>query len=375
MHAALEANNGTGASSRRLSYILYNVWIVATDIGDELMKKAIKRVLVKCGLMSKGGKKPRSANQAAGSSKKHRTPFAQKVYVPQWRFKNYLAMKEFGEEHKRWFIEQRYLHMIGHFPDLDDPKLFNEKLHWLNLNYENPLITRCCDKFELKRYVSEVVGSQYTVPTLRTYSRANEIDFDELPDRFAIKVNWGDGIEFSVVVSDKKKANIDLIKGKMANAMQPWNNLYYSHFFWGYKNVKPVIFAEEYLDAGEEDIKDYKIHCFNGEPKIVLVCEDRQSGKLHKTFLDVDWKLLPCRRADGEVNPNVEKPENYDEMIDVARALARPFPFVRVDFYSLNGRLYVGEMTFHPGCGFEKFIPEEWDRIVGDMLVLPEKNN
>lgn len=336
------------------------------------MKRKAKRALKKLGLRSETIKPSANKEVVQKAKKPPLKSFGQTIYVPRWRLKNYFAVQEFGDSHKRWFIEQRYLHLLKKFPDLDNPRLFNEKIHWLNLHYKDPLITRCCDKYELKNYVSEVVGEQYVVPNICAYRSANEICFDELPDRFAIKVNWGDGPEFSHVVSDKAKANEDQIKGKMNNAIQPWNNLYYSHFFWGYKNVQPRIFVEEFLDSGNEDIKDYKVHCFNGEPKFILVCEDRQKGNLQKTFLDLDWNLMPCYRADGAVNPNVEKPCNFDEMIEIARKLAEPFPFVRVDFYSLDRSLYVGEMTFHPGCGFEEFLPSEWNLKVGDMLVLPE---
>ena len=250
---------------------------------------------------------------------------------------------------------------------------FNEKIHWLNLNYQNELITKCCDKYEMKIYIKEKIGSKYAVPVLKVFNSANEINFDELPNKFAIKVNWGDGAEFSELVTDKKNVDINKIKFKMNNAIQPWNNLYYSHFFWGYKNVKPKIFVEQYLEHDGSDLNDYKVHCFNGEPKLILVCEERSNQRMKKTFLDTNWNILPCRRDDGDVNPDVKKPNNLDEMLKIAKILSKPFPFVRVDFYNVNNQLYIGEMTFHPGCGFESFIPESYNRIFGDMIVLPNK--
>ena len=298
--------------------------------------------------------------------------FADRIYTPTWRLRNYYALKEFGPQIKRWFIEQRYYHVLNKFPDLDNPKTFNEKIHWLNLNYHNPLITRCCDKYELKYYITEQIGEQYVVPVLKTYKRASEIHFSELPEQFVIKANWGDGPEFLEIIKDKSIADENAIKFKFNNAIQPWNNLYYSHFFWGYKNVKPVIYAEKYIEHKGSDLDDFKFHCFNGVPKFVLVCEDRTSGKMKKTFLDLDWKIMPCYRADGEVNRNVKKPENFDEMLNIVNKLCKPFPFVRVDLYNVEGQLYVGEMTFHPGCALENFIPEEYNYIVGDMLKLPE---
>ena len=305
--------------------------------------------------------------------KKTQLPFSETIYNPRWRLKNYFALREFGESHKRWFIEQKYSYLLGEFPDLDNPKTFNEKIHWLNLNYQNELITKCCDKYEMKIYIKEKIGSKYAVPVLKVFNSANEINFDELPNKFAIKVNWGDGAEFSELVTDKKKVDINKIKFKMNNAIQPWNNLYYSHFFWGYKNVKPKIFVEQYLEHDGSDLNDYKVHCFNGEPKLILVCEERSNQRMKKTFLDTNWNILPCRRDDGDVNPDVKKPNNLDEMLKIAKILSKPFPFVRVDFYNVNNQLYIGEMTFHPGCGFESFIPESYNRIFGDMIVLPNK--
>ena len=323
-------------------------------------KKVIRKALEKMGIVE--------------PKRKVKHKFSDSIYTPRWRYKNYFAVREFGSSHKRWFIEQRYLWSIGQFPDLDNPRLFNEKIHWLNLNYQDSRITRCCDKLEMKEYIKEQVGDGFSVPTIRTYDLANDICFDELPEKFVLKVNWGDGPEYSVLVTDKSKANEDRIKGKMNNAMRPWNNLYYSHFFWGYKNVLPKIYAEEFVESGEGGLSDYKIHCFGGEPKVVLVCEDRKAGGLKKTFFDMDWNLLPCHRADGALNPDASKPPLFDEMVRIARILSAPFPFVRVDFYSVEGKIYVGEMTFHPGCGFEKFSPSEWDLKFGDMIELPERS-
>ena len=155
----------------------------------------------------------------------------------------------------------RFENFLNEFPDLDHPTKFNEKLHWLSLNYQDERITRCCDKLEMKKYVTEQLGEGYVVPVLKTYTKAADINFDELPDKFAIKVNWGDGYEYSDLVTSKSAADITKIKSKMNNAMQPWNNGYYSHFSWGYKHVKPYIFVEQYIDHPGSDLTDYKFHC------------------------------------------------------------------------------------------------------------------
>lgn len=320
------------------------------------MKKILKKILTKAKIIRKPG-------------------LDDIIYQPRWRWNNYIAVRQFGASHVRWFTEQRYMFYLREFPNLDNPRKFNEKIHWLNLNYSNPLITRCCDKLEMKNYVEERLGSGFTVPAIAVYEHAADIDFSSLPDRFAIKLNWGDGKEYSELVLDKSNANEYAIKTKMSNGIQPWNNVYYANFFRGYKDVKGRIFVEQYIEHEGTDLTDYKIHCFNGEPKFILVCEERSRGrKMFKTFLDLDWKVLPCRRNDGLVNNNAVKPGNFAEMLEIARKLCKPFPFVRIDLYNVNARIYVGEMTFHPGCGYESFYPEDWNVKVGDMLRLPERN-
>ena len=303
-----------------------------------MLKLIIKKILLKLGYEIHKSNKLKDIKVTNTVSnfiaKKTRPTFAESIYVPRWRIKNYFALKEFGEGVKRWFIEQKYTYILGEFPDLDNPKKFNEKIHWLNLNYQDDKITRCCDKYEMKKYVSEKIGNEYVLPVLKVYDKAADINISELPDKFAIKVNWGDGPEFSEIITCKNKANINKIKAKMNNAMQPWNNLYYSHFFWGYKNVKPKIFVEKYLEHSGSDLIDYKFHCFNGVPRFVLVCEERSKSRMKKTFLDMDWKILPCHRSDGDVNPNIKQPDNFKKMIELARILAIPFPFVRIDFYN-----------------------------------------
>ncbi len=340
----------------------------------KLIKKIIKKVLALFGYrIRKIDSTMYGAHTDSNGKNRNKGPFAESIYNPRWRLKNYYALKEFGPGIKRWFTEQKYFHTLGLFPNLDDPKDFNEKIHWLSLNYHNPTITRCCDKYELKKYVTEQIGEEYTVPVLKVYKHAHEINFAELPDKFAIKANWGDGPEFMALVEDKHTANEDAIKFKMNNAMQPWNNLYYSHFFWGYKNVPGRIFVEKYIEHTGTDLNDYKFHCFNGVPRFVLVCEERSAKRMKKTFLDLDWNIMPCHRADGDVNQDVQKPDNFDEMLRIVNILCKPFPFVRVDLYNASGQLYVGEMTFHPGCGLESFVPTSYNRIIGDMLELPKE--
>ena len=269
-----------------------------------------------------------------------------------------------------WYMRKLFYKSNHYFPNLENPQSFNEKLHWLKLNYHNPLITTCCDKFKVKDYVEQVIGKGYTVPTIKSWNNVNDINFDELPEKFVLKVNWSSG--YNIIVKNKALLNIDKIKHKLNQYMQPYNNSYYVSFNWGYKDMKPVIYAEEFLDALEGDIPDYKFLCYNGEPKNLFVVSNRYSH-MSLDFFDMDWNLLPFTRKYPNSKKIPQKPENFDEMVKIARKLAKPFPFVRIDFYSIKNKVYLGEMTFYPGGGLEPFSPQEWDYKMGSYIELPDK--
>lgn len=279
-------------------------------------------------------------------------------------------MARLNPENKKWYMRQLFYSNVHYFPDFDRPRTFNEKIHWLKLYYHNPLITKCCDKYAVKEYVKEVLGEGYTVPTIAAWNNVNEIDFDALPEKFALKVNWSSG--YNIIVKDKAKLDVNSAKAKISQWMQPWNNSYYVNFNWGYKNMKPVIYAEQYIEQADGQVYDYKFFCYNGEPKNLYVATDRFSDKRF-TYFDINWNHLPFAREAKMGDPGLPKPKHFDEMIKLARKLAQPFPFVRVDFYEIGDRVFVGEMTFYPSGGIYPFEPQEWDFAYGDMIQLPSK--
>lgn len=289
------------------------------------------------------------------------------------RFYNNIIDQIFPTQVKKGILEERFYKMVGYFPNLDHPRSFNEKLNWLKLYYRDPLMTKCFDKITFKDYICEQLGEGYTVPLLGVYKTAEEIDFDKLPQQFVIKSNCGWGSLQVGVVKDKSKADLDKIKQAANSWLIPWNNYYYQSFEWDSKDVVPQIVVEEFVGELEGDVPDYKFMCFNGEPKCLFVVADRRSD-MALNFYDMDWNLLPFTRKYPNTKYPLKKPKNFEKMIEIARKLAQPFPFVRVDFYDLEDRLYVGELTFMPGGGVEAFDPVEWDYKMGELLQLPEKS-
>ena len=195
----------------------------------------------------------------------------------------------------------------------------------------------------------------------------DEIDFDSLPSRFVLKVNWGSGQ--NIIVKDKSKLNINEAKEKLRNWLKPENNHYYGGIEWCYKDIPPKIIAEEYMQQLDGDLYDYKFLVYGGKVKNLFIVSDRFNKK-YFDFYDREYNRLPFKRLYNNSPNGIEKPANYEKMVELAEKLAEGLPFVRVDFYSVNDKIYFGEMTFYPGGGFEPFEPVEWDYKLGDMIDL-----
>lgn len=277
------------------------------------------------------------------------------------------------EEKKKEILKEHFLMRVGYELNLDEPRTFNEKIMWSKLYYQNPLITKCCDKFAVKDYVKEVIGEEYVIPGIAHWSDPDDIDFDSLPDRFVLKVNWSSG--YNIIVRDKSQLDIEATRKKLKKWMKPDRNAYYQFFNWGFKNVKPVVYAEEYLEQVDGQVYDYKFFTFDAKVKMMFVATDREEeGRLTHDFFDRDFNPLPfsyggIRHADTLPMKN----KHYEKMVELAETLAKPFPFCRVDFYEIGDAIYVGEMTFYPGGGILAFDPVEWDYTIGEWYHLPEK--
>ena len=278
------------------------------------------------------------------------------------------------DERKEALLAKVFEKQHGYKINFRDPKTFNEKLMWMKLYYQEPLITKCCDKFAVKDYVSRMVGPEYVVPTIKSWTNPGQIDFDALPERYVLKVNWSSG--YLKIVKNKEELDAAATRRQLAKWIKPYRNSYYQTFNWGYKNMPPIIFAEEYIEQTDEQVYDYKFFCFGGRVDSLFIATDRQDKTKPTTFDFYDAEFNPLDITYGghaHVEKPHEKPKNFEKMKEIAAKLSKPFPFVRVDFYDLGDRVYVGEMTFYSGGALLSFEPFEWDEKYGEMIRLPDK--
>jgi len=253
--------------------------------------------------------------------------------------------------------------------DLKSPKTYNEKLQWLKLYDRKPEYSRMVDKAEAKNFVANIIGQQHIIPTLGIWEKFDDIDFDHLPDKFVLKTTHGCG----GVIICKDKAKLDIQKARKEIKFSFKHNYFAYGREWPYKNVRPRIIAEQFMvDESGLELKDYKFFCFDGEPKALFIATDRP----HDTrfdFFDMEFNHLPFTNGHENATKKIDKPLNFELMIEIARKLSKGIPHVRVDLYNVNGRIYFGELTFFHWGGMVPFVPEEWDYTFGSWIKLPVK--
>ncbi len=266
------------------------------------------------------------------------------------------------------YLEYRFLSEMGYKLNLKNPQTFNEKLQWLKLYDRNPEYTKMVDKYEVREYIKEKIGEEYLIPLIGVYDKFDDIDFDKLPNQFVIKCNHDSG--GLIICKDKNRLDIETARKKINRSLK--TNYYYSGREWPYKNVKPRIIIEKYMeDSNKSDLIDYKLFCFNGIPKIVLVCSERfLSNNMCETWFDMNWKLIDMTESGHRVDSTISKPKQLKKMVELSKKLSKNIPFIRVDWYEIGDKLYFGELTFYPASGFEKFEPKEWNKKIGDMLSI-----
>lgn len=273
----------------------------------------------------------------------------------------------FNYMNDKLYLKIFYRQIFNERLNLDNPQTFNEKLQWLKLYDRKPIYVIMVDKYEVKKYVSNIIGDEYIIPTLGIWDNFDDIEFDKLPEQFVLKCTHDSG--GIVICKDKKNLNIKEAKRKIEKSLK--RNYYYYTREWPYKNVKPRIIAEKFIsDDSKEELLDYKIMCFNGKAEYSFVCSERHSNGLKIDFYDLNWKKMPFKRHYPNSDRKLEKPLNYNLMIELAERLSQNTTFLRVDFYEVNGKTYFGELTFFPGSGFEEFSPKEWDRKLGELIDL-----
>ncbi len=269
------------------------------------------------------------------------------------------------------YVKLVYKRCIGKKLDLDNPKTFNEKIQWLKLYDRKPEYTNLVDKYEVKKIVADKIGEEYIIPTLGVWDKFEEIDFDKLPNQFVLKCTHDSG---SIIIC-KDKSNFDIKSARKKINKSLKRNYYYHGREYPYKNVKPRIIAEKFLEDKSHFVpEDYKIYCFNGKPKYIVVFHGRfdDSKVLSETVYDLNWIPQGISLDDHfEISDIIEeKPKKFDELISVCNKLCTDFPQVRVDFYIVNDNIYFGEMTLSTASGFQPMIPTYIDEQLGKEVDL-----
>lgn len=269
------------------------------------------------------------------------------------------------------FLKLRYKCQMGKSLNLNCPKSFNEKLQWIKLYDRKQEYRELVDKYEVKKYISNILGNEFIIPTLGVYDSFDEINFNELPNKFVLKCTHDSG---SVIIcKNKSDFPIDSIKNKVSRCLK--KSYYYSGREWPYKDLKPRIIIEKYMG---NEMYDYKFQCFNGKIDHIFVCEGRNTKRgVRYYYFDKDWNYLDyCHYDDIDLDYlKTLKPDNFNDMIKNVEKLCKDFIEIRIDLYNIDGKIYFGEFTFFTSSGFDTTITSEADLIIGKRLDLNRKNS
>lgn len=268
----------------------------------------------------------------------------------------------------KW-LKKKYKCVFNKELNLDNPSTFNEKLQWLKLHDRKPIYSSMVDKYEAKNYVSNIIGEEYIIPTLGVWENVDDIDFSLLPEQFVLKCTHNSGVGLCIC-KDKNKLDVKKAKKGLNKGLK--QNYYLSGREWPYKNVKPRIIAEKYLEDKTGSLIDYKFFCFDGYVDNVMVCLERESGNPKFYFFDQEWNLLRIniRGKEAPEGFTIPKPKCMDKMFDIASKLSKGLKFNRVDLYECDEKIYFGELTFFPDSGFDKNLLQETDKYLGSLIKL-----
>lgn len=272
----------------------------------------------------------------------------------------------------RKYLERQFRLRCGYELNLDQPHTFNEKIQWLKINVRDPQYSMMADKIAVKSFVSDIVGKKYVLPILGIWESAEDIDISALPDEFVLKCNHNSGLGM-YICRDKKALNWSSVKNEINAGLK--QNYYLYGREWCYKNIKPKVFAEPLLKDGKHIVpEDYKIYCFNGKPKYIVVFHNRfdETKKLYESVYDLSWNKLNVSFDNNFAISDwgISKPDCLDEMLDVCGKLCKNMKMSRIDFYIVDEKVYFGEITLYTASGFAPMIPEEIDLRLGEQLIL-----
>lgn len=257
--------------------------------------------------------------------------------------------------------------------NLKEPSSFNEKIQWLKLYNRDEKMTMMVDKYAVREYIGRVIGEEYLIPIIGVWDFPEQIDFENLPNQFVLKCNHNAAVGLCIC-RDKTKIDIKYVCNELKRGLK--KNFYYSSREWAYKNVTRKVICEKYMQDGQrKSLRDYKFFCFNGEAKFIYMSEGLENHDSAKiSFYNLEGEKMPFYRSDyKQFDKQIVFPENLDEMTLIANKLAKDInvPFVRIDLYSIENKVYFSEITFYPNSGYIPFEPYEWDKIIGGWIKLP----
>lgn len=290
-----------------------------------------------------------------------------------YRFSKTMELGLYDHLPDKEFLEKAYFSLMGRQLDLTAPTAYTEKLQWLKLYDRREIYTTMVDKAQSKSYITSILGTnEYSIETLGVWDKFDDIDFNALPNQFVLKCTHDSG----GIVICKDKTSLDMIKAKRTIENGLKHSFYLRTREPQYKNVIPRIIGEPYIeDSSTKELRDYKFFCFDGKARCLFVATDRQKiGEPTKfDFFDLNYDHLDIINGHPNAKVPPERPFNFELMIDLAEKISKGFPHIRVDFYEVNKRAYIGELTLHHFSGFEPFVPDKWDYVFGEWLTLPKR--
>jgi hypothetical protein len=292
--------------------------------------------------------------------------FRNKFFDILKRVRFYLSEKQFNALNY-WYLHWK-LSVRSKPINWISPSSFNQKIIWLKMNYRHPNAWQYADKVTVKRLVGEAIGPEFLIPTLNVFASADDVEISSMPDRFILKASHGSG--WNIIVVDKDKIDLCASRHLLGKWLQ--TNYYRLGREYQYNDIPRRILVEPLLEPNNnQPLLDYKFFCFHGEPRFVQVDFDRHTFHT-RNFYDLCWNKLPFTMLYPAHEGDALMPKQLQKMVDIARKLSIGFPFIRVDLYDCDGVIYFGELTFHPGGGFEPILPDCWDKTLGDWLELPK---
>lgn len=280
-----------------------------------------------------------------------------------------------GEEQLLMYSLQYYKLVVGNSFDVNHPVLFTEKIQWYTFFYKNPIIPYIVDKVTFKQYVEDRLGPGHTIPMFGYWDSIEsfEREWGTLPDEFCLKANLQSDGRNIKVIHNKNEIDFPVLKQEVAEWLKPENTLMNSLARNFYMST-PRILAEQYMSNIRNQLFDYKIYCFDGSPFCICASMNHFEDEFYPiTYYDLNWDIINVRSGLHKNSP-IPMPAHFNEMKSMASKLSSGFPFVRVDFFDTDEKLYLAEMTFNPGGGFFKYEPDDLNRIMGDLFILPQSS-